>query len=86
MNGRIRMFHRFQVGIKNGQVHVLSDSQRGMCAEKPEAMYVPSALAFSSQNFLSYHMKCSHPSQILPGPSVGKHPQSENSCVHDQNQ
>ncbi|XP_049633155.1 histone-lysine N-methyltransferase PRDM9-like isoform X11 [Suncus etruscus] len=40
------------------------------------------SLAFSSQNFLSHHMKRSH----LLGTSARKYLQSENSCPPDQNQ
>ncbi|XP_049628933.1 zinc finger protein 875-like, partial [Suncus etruscus] len=54
---------------------------------KPEIHPCPfCSLAFSNQNFLSHHMKRSHPSWILLGTSTRKHPPSENSCPRDQNQ
>ncbi|XP_049632683.1 histone-lysine N-methyltransferase PRDM9-like [Suncus etruscus] len=50
---------------------------------KPEIHPCPfCSLAFSNQNFLSHHMKQSHPS----GTSARKQPPSESSCPHDQNQ
>ncbi|XP_049624318.1 histone-lysine N-methyltransferase PRDM9-like isoform X2 [Suncus etruscus] len=66
----------------------LETMQRGMFAEpKPESHPCPfCSLAFSSQNFLSRHMKRSHPSWILPGASAKKYPQSENFCLPNQNQ
>ncbi|XP_049623719.1 histone-lysine N-methyltransferase PRDM9-like isoform X2 [Suncus etruscus] len=59
---------------------------RSVFAEsKPEIHPCPfCSLTFSNQNFLSRHMKRSHPSQILPGTSPRNHPQSENSCPRDQ--
>ncbi|XP_049620504.1 histone-lysine N-methyltransferase PRDM9-like [Suncus etruscus] len=61
---------------------------RSLFAElKPEIYPCPvCSLTFSSQNFLSRHMKRNHPSWILLGASARKHPQSENSCPHDLNQ
>ncbi|XP_045701606.1 histone-lysine N-methyltransferase PRDM9-like [Phyllostomus hastatus] len=54
---------------------------------KPEIHPCPScSLAFSSQKFLSQHVKFSHPSQILPGTSARKHLQAEEPCPEDQNQ
>ncbi|XP_045706651.1 histone-lysine N-methyltransferase PRDM9-like [Phyllostomus hastatus] len=54
---------------------------------KPEIHPCPScSLAFSSQKFLSQHVKLSHPSQILPGTSARKHLQAEEPCPEDQNQ
>ncbi|XP_049646461.1 histone-lysine N-methyltransferase PRDM9-like, partial [Suncus etruscus] len=44
------------------------------------------SLTFSSQNFLSRHMKRTHPSWVLLGTSGRKHPQSENSYSRDLNQ
>ncbi|XP_035875916.1 histone-lysine N-methyltransferase PRDM9-like [Phyllostomus discolor] len=44
------------------------------------------SLAFSSQKFLSQHVKLNHPSQILPGTSARKHLQAEEPCPEDQNQ
>ncbi|XP_049636898.1 histone-lysine N-methyltransferase PRDM9-like [Suncus etruscus] len=53
---------------------------------KPEIHPCPfCSLTFSSHNFLSHHMKQSHPSWILLGTSARKHPQSENSYPHDEN-
>ncbi|XP_049636896.1 histone-lysine N-methyltransferase PRDM9-like [Suncus etruscus] len=52
---------------------------------KPEIHPCPfCSLAFSIQNLLNHHIKCSHRSWILPGTSARKHPQKENSCPHDQ--
>ncbi|KAM5308023.1 histone-lysine N-methyltransferase PRDM9-like isoform 2-T3 [Glossophaga mutica] len=54
---------------------------------KPEVHPCPScSLAFSSQKFLSQHVKLSHPSQILPGTSARKQLQAEAPCAEDQNQ
>ncbi|XP_035886132.1 histone-lysine N-methyltransferase PRDM9-like [Phyllostomus discolor] len=54
---------------------------------KPEVHPCPScSLAFSSQKFLSQHVKFNHPSQILPGTSARKHLQAEEPCPEDQNQ
>ncbi|XP_036913979.1 histone-lysine N-methyltransferase PRDM9-like [Sturnira hondurensis] len=54
---------------------------------KPEVDPCPScSLAFSTQNFLSQHVKLNHPSQILPGTSARKHLQAEEPCPEDQNQ
>ncbi|XP_053522946.1 histone-lysine N-methyltransferase PRDM9-like [Artibeus jamaicensis] len=54
---------------------------------KPEVHPCPScSLAFSSQKFLSQHVKLRHPSQILPGISVRKQLQAEEPCPGDQNQ
>ncbi|KAF6075541.1 hypothetical protein HJG60_015507 [Phyllostomus discolor] len=54
---------------------------------KPEVHPCPScSLAFSSQKFLSQHVKFNHPSQILPGTSARKHLQAEDPCPEDQNQ
>ncbi|XP_049636897.1 histone-lysine N-methyltransferase PRDM9-like [Suncus etruscus] len=66
----------------------LERMQRGMFAEpKPESHPCSfCSLAFSSQSFLSRHMKRSHPSWILQGKSARKHSQLENSCSRDQNQ
>ncbi|XP_066122345.1 histone-lysine N-methyltransferase PRDM9-like isoform X3 [Saccopteryx bilineata] len=44
------------------------------------------SLAFSSQKFLSQHVGCNHPSQILPGTSARKHLQSEDPCPEDPDQ
>ncbi|XP_006876920.1 PREDICTED: histone-lysine N-methyltransferase PRDM9-like [Chrysochloris asiatica] len=45
---------------------------------KPEIHPCPSCpMAFSSQKFLSQHMKYKHPSQSAPGTAVGKHLQPE---------
>ncbi|KAM5290075.1 histone-lysine N-methyltransferase PRDM9-like isoform 1-T1 [Glossophaga mutica] len=53
---------------------------------KPEIHPCPScSLAFSSQKFLSQHMKLNHPSQILPGTSARKHLQAEEPCPEDHN-
>ncbi|XP_049628810.1 histone-lysine N-methyltransferase PRDM9-like [Suncus etruscus] len=49
---------------------------------KPEIHPCP----FSNQNFLSHHMKQSHPSWILLETSARKPPQSETSHPRDQNQ
>ncbi|XP_057348888.1 LOW QUALITY PROTEIN: histone-lysine N-methyltransferase PRDM9-like [Manis pentadactyla] len=38
------------------------------------------SLAFSSQKFLSQHVECNHPSQILPQTTAGKHLQPEDPC------
>ncbi|XP_035878430.1 histone-lysine N-methyltransferase PRDM9-like [Phyllostomus discolor] len=54
---------------------------------KPEVHPCPScSLAFSSQKFLSQHVKLNHPSQILLGTSTRKHLQAEEPCPEDQNQ
>ncbi|XP_053779738.1 histone-lysine N-methyltransferase PRDM9-like [Desmodus rotundus] len=54
---------------------------------KPEVHLCPSCpLAFSSQKFLSQHVKHSHPSQSLVGTSARKHLQAEKPCLEDQNQ
>ncbi|XP_053524727.1 histone-lysine N-methyltransferase PRDM9-like isoform X1 [Artibeus jamaicensis] len=54
---------------------------------KPEVHPCPSySLAFSSQKFLSQHVKLNHPSQILQGTSARKHLQAEEPCPEDQNQ
>ncbi|XP_049629848.1 histone-lysine N-methyltransferase PRDM9-like isoform X1 [Suncus etruscus] len=54
---------------------------------KPEIHPCPfCSLTFFNKNFLSHHMKQSHPSWILLGTSARKHPQSENSRPRDQNQ
>ncbi|XP_036891181.1 histone-lysine N-methyltransferase PRDM9-like [Sturnira hondurensis] len=54
---------------------------------KPEVHPCPScSLAFSSQKFLSQHVKLNHPSQILPRTSARKHLQAEEPCPKDQNQ
>ncbi|XP_045708354.1 histone-lysine N-methyltransferase PRDM9-like [Phyllostomus hastatus] len=54
---------------------------------KPEVHPCPScSLAFSTQKFLSQHVKLNHPSQILPGTSARKHLQAEDPCPEDQNQ
>ncbi|XP_045699542.1 histone-lysine N-methyltransferase PRDM9-like isoform X2 [Phyllostomus hastatus] len=54
---------------------------------KPEVHPCSScSLAFSSQKFLSQHLKLNHPSQILPGTSARKHLQAEEPCPEDQNQ
>ncbi|XP_049646451.1 histone-lysine N-methyltransferase PRDM9-like [Suncus etruscus] len=67
----------------------LGRQQRGVFAAeaKPEIHPCPfCSLAFSIPNFLSRHMKLSHPSGIFTGTSARKHPQSENYCPRDQNQ
>ncbi|XP_049621944.1 histone-lysine N-methyltransferase PRDM9-like [Suncus etruscus] len=54
---------------------------------KPEIHPCPfCSFTFSSQNFLSCHMKRSHPSWVLLGTSARKQRQSENSYTCDQNQ
>ncbi|XP_075852026.1 histone-lysine N-methyltransferase PRDM7 [Microcebus murinus] len=54
---------------------------------KPEIHPCPScSLAFSSQKFLSQHVKHTHSSQISPRTSGRKHLQPENPCPGDQNQ
>ncbi|XP_028359843.2 histone-lysine N-methyltransferase PRDM9-like isoform X1 [Phyllostomus discolor] len=59
----------------------------GRAEPKPEIHPCPScSLAFSTQNFLSRHVKLNHPSQSLPGASSRKHPQPEEPCPVDQNQ
>ncbi|KAF6096350.1 hypothetical protein HJG60_015501 [Phyllostomus discolor] len=59
----------------------------GRAEPKPEVHPCPScSLAFSSQKFLSQHVKFNHPSQILPGTSARKHLQAEEPCPEDQNQ
>ncbi|XP_053769381.1 histone-lysine N-methyltransferase PRDM9-like [Desmodus rotundus] len=59
----------------------------GRAEPKPEVHPCPSCpLAFSSQKFLSQHVKRSHPSQSLMGTSAGKHLQAEEPCPEDQNQ
>ncbi|XP_036905849.1 histone-lysine N-methyltransferase PRDM9-like [Sturnira hondurensis] len=59
----------------------------GRAEPKPEVHPCPScSLAFSSQKFLSQHMKLNHPSQILQGTSARKHLQAEEPCPEDQNQ
>ncbi|XP_035873660.1 histone-lysine N-methyltransferase PRDM9-like isoform X3 [Phyllostomus discolor] len=58
----------------------------GRAEPKPEVHPCPSwSLAFSSQKFLSQHVKLNHPSQILPGTSARKHLQAEEPCPKDQN-
>ncbi|XP_036902854.1 histone-lysine N-methyltransferase PRDM9-like [Sturnira hondurensis] len=53
---------------------------------KPEVHPCPScSLAFSSQKFLSHHMKLNHPSQILSGTSARKPLQAQEPCPEDQN-
>ncbi|XP_045686766.1 histone-lysine N-methyltransferase PRDM9-like, partial [Phyllostomus hastatus] len=53
---------------------------------KPEVHPSPTcSLAFSSQKFLSQHVKLNHPSQILPETSARKHLQAEEPCPKDQN-
>ncbi|XP_045704705.1 histone-lysine N-methyltransferase PRDM9-like [Phyllostomus hastatus] len=44
------------------------------------------SLAFSSQKFLSKHVKLNHPSQILPGTSARQHLLTEEHYPEDQNQ
>ncbi|XP_036919443.1 histone-lysine N-methyltransferase PRDM9-like isoform X1 [Sturnira hondurensis] len=59
----------------------------GRAEPKPEVHPCPScSLAFSSQKFLSQHVKLNHPSQILQGTSARKHLQAEEPCPEDQNQ
>ncbi|XP_035865364.1 histone-lysine N-methyltransferase PRDM9-like [Phyllostomus discolor] len=54
---------------------------------KPEVHPCPScSLAFSTQKFLSQHVKLNHPSPSLPGTSARKHLQAEEPCPEDQNQ
>ncbi|XP_045694313.1 histone-lysine N-methyltransferase PRDM9-like [Phyllostomus hastatus] len=54
---------------------------------KPEVHPCPScSLAFSSQKFLSQHVKFNHSSQILLGTSARKHLQAKEPCPEDQNQ
>ncbi|XP_036893748.1 histone-lysine N-methyltransferase PRDM9-like [Sturnira hondurensis] len=53
---------------------------------KPEVHPCPScSLAFSTQKYLSQHVKLNHPSQILQGTSARKHLQAEEPCPEDQN-
>ncbi|XP_053512772.1 histone-lysine N-methyltransferase PRDM9-like isoform X4 [Artibeus jamaicensis] len=55
--------------------------------QKPEVHPCPScSLAFSSQKFLSHHVKLSHPSQILLGTSARRPLQAEEPCPEDQSQ
>ncbi|XP_036888962.1 histone-lysine N-methyltransferase PRDM9-like isoform X2 [Sturnira hondurensis] len=59
----------------------------GRAQPEPEVHPCPScSLAFSTQKFLSQHMKFNHPSEFLPGTSEGKHLQAEEPCPEDQNQ
>ncbi|XP_053525246.1 histone-lysine N-methyltransferase PRDM9-like isoform X2 [Artibeus jamaicensis] len=59
----------------------------GRAEPKPEVHPCPScSLAFSSQKFLSQHMKLSHPCQILLGTPARKHLQVEKLGPEDQNQ
>ncbi|XP_036908488.1 histone-lysine N-methyltransferase PRDM9-like [Sturnira hondurensis] len=59
----------------------------GRAEPKPEVHPCPSCcLAFSSQKFLSQHVKLNHPSQILQGTSARKELQAEEPCPEDQNQ
>ncbi|KAM5330131.1 histone-lysine N-methyltransferase PRDM9-like [Glossophaga mutica] len=59
----------------------------GRAKSKPEIHLCPScSLAFSSQKFLSQHVKFSHPSLNLPGTSARKHLQAEEPCPENQNQ
>ncbi|KAM5291453.1 histone-lysine N-methyltransferase PRDM9-like [Glossophaga mutica] len=59
----------------------------GRAEPKPEVYPCPScSLAFSSQKFLSQHVKLNHPSQILLGTSATKHLQADQPCPEDQNQ
>ncbi|KAM5307319.1 histone-lysine N-methyltransferase PRDM9-like isoform 2-T3 [Glossophaga mutica] len=59
----------------------------GRAEPKPEVHPCPScSLAFSSQKFLSQHVKLNHPSQPLLGTSARKHFQAEEPCPEDQNQ
>ncbi|XP_036904736.1 histone-lysine N-methyltransferase PRDM9-like isoform X1 [Sturnira hondurensis] len=54
---------------------------------KPEVHPCPScSLAFSSQKYLSQHVKLRHPSQILLGTSARKQLRVEEPCPEDQNQ
>ncbi|XP_053514912.1 histone-lysine N-methyltransferase PRDM9-like isoform X2 [Artibeus jamaicensis] len=54
---------------------------------KPEVHPCPScSLAFSSQKFLSQHVKLNHPSQILLGTSARKHLHKKEPCPEHQNQ
>ncbi|XP_059536607.1 histone-lysine N-methyltransferase PRDM9-like, partial [Myotis daubentonii] len=54
---------------------------------KPEIHTCPScSVAFSSQTFLSQHVKRNHPSEILPGAPAGKNLQSEEPGPERQNQ
>ncbi|XP_035878508.1 histone-lysine N-methyltransferase PRDM9-like isoform X2 [Phyllostomus discolor] len=58
----------------------------GRAEPKPEVHPCASCfLAFSSQKFLSQHVKLNHPSQILLGTSARKHLQAEEPCPEDQN-
>ncbi|KAM5311821.1 histone-lysine N-methyltransferase PRDM9-like isoform 2-T5 [Glossophaga mutica] len=59
----------------------------GRVEPKPELYPCSScSLAFSSQKFLSQHVKFSHPSHILLGTSARIHLQAEEPCPEDQNQ
>ncbi|XP_049630460.1 histone-lysine N-methyltransferase PRDM9-like [Suncus etruscus] len=63
--------------------------QRDVFGAEPKPEIYPCSfcsVAFSSQNFLSHHMKLRHPSEIPRGTAARKHPQSENYCSFDQNQ
>ncbi|KFO21642.1 Histone-lysine N-methyltransferase PRDM9 [Fukomys damarensis] len=54
---------------------------------KAEVHPCPScSLAFSSQRFLSQHVKRSHPSQICPGTPVRKNPKTESPHLEDHRQ
>ncbi|KAM5316229.1 histone-lysine N-methyltransferase PRDM9-like isoform 3-T5 [Glossophaga mutica] len=54
---------------------------------KPEVHPCPScSLAFSSQKFLSQHVKLNHPSQILLATSARKQLQAQEPCPEDQSQ
>ncbi|KAM5307296.1 histone-lysine N-methyltransferase PRDM9-like [Glossophaga mutica] len=54
---------------------------------KPEVHPCPScSLAFSSQKFLSQHVKLNHPSLSHPGTPARKQLQAEAPCAEDQNQ
>ncbi|XP_049646044.1 histone-lysine N-methyltransferase PRDM9-like [Suncus etruscus] len=75
-----------ELGIKWGSKWK-SEFRADKAETTPESNPCPfCSLNFSSQNFLSRHMKQSHSSRILPGTSARKHPQLENFCPHDQNQ
>ncbi|XP_035873163.1 histone-lysine N-methyltransferase PRDM9-like [Phyllostomus discolor] len=74
-----------QLGIKRGGKFTTGFTSGSK--QKPEFHPCPScSLAFSSQKLLSQHVKCSHPSQNLPGTSARKHLQPEVPCSEDQNQ
>ncbi|XP_072802989.1 histone-lysine N-methyltransferase PRDM7 isoform X2 [Vicugna pacos] len=55
--------------------------------QEPKIYLCPScSLAFSSQKFLSQHVKHNHPSQILPRTAAGRHLEPEDPCPGNQNE